>query len=88
MAENSAEKLEKILRQLNSGEDPAKVKAEDLKASLPLGHVVHTLMRDHIFKENNILYPTAVEIIDDESVWEQMHHDADKIGYCCFTPRE
>ena len=43
-------------------------------------------LRDHIYKENNILYPAAIETLDDESVWEQMHAEADEIGYCCFTP--
>lgn len=47
--------------------------------------VVPTL-RDHIFKENNILYPTAVRLIEDDSLWEKMKHDADEVGYCCFTP--
>lgn len=45
-------------------------------------------LRDHIFKEDSILYPTAVDLIKDESVWEQMHDQADRIGYCCFTPDE
>ena len=45
-------------------------------------------LRDHIFKENNILYPTAVEMIQDDSVWEELHKEADEIGYCCFTPEE
>jgi hypothetical protein len=41
---------------------------------------------DHIFKENNILYPAALEVIEDEEVWERMRDDCDEIGYCCFTP--
>jgi len=47
--------------------------------------IVPTL-RDHIYKENNILYPTAVRLIDDDELWEKMRHDADEVGYCCFTP--
>jgi len=43
-------------------------------------------LRDHIFKENSILYPTALQVIADETVWERMRQAADKIGYCCFTP--
>lgn len=43
-------------------------------------------LRDHIFKENNILYPTALEVIPEETMWEQMKTQCDKIGYCCFTP--
>ncbi|MDI6600892.1 MAG: DUF438 domain-containing protein [Thermoanaerobacteraceae bacterium] len=43
-------------------------------------------LRDHIFKENHILYPTAFEVINDPEVWEKMLDEADQIGYCCFTP--
>ena len=49
-------------------------------------HVVLT-MRDHIFKENNILYPTAKEVIA-EDVWEDVKRKADEIGYCSFSPEE
>lgn len=47
---------------------------------------VVSVLRDHIFKENNILYPTALSLIEDEHVWEQMKEGCDEIGYCCFTP--
>lgn len=43
-------------------------------------------LRDHIFKENNILYPTAVEVVTDPNVWENVRAQCDEIGYCCFTP--
>ena len=45
-------------------------------------------LRDHIYKENYILYPTAVQMIDDDEVWDELHREADAIGYCCFTPKE
>ena len=47
--------------------------------------IVATL-RDHIFKENNILYPMALQTIQDKNDWEKMKKECDKIGYCCFTP--
>lgn len=47
-------------------------------------YVVVTL-RDHIFKENNILYPTAKDLIDDE-IWQEIKEKSDAIGYCSFTP--
>lgn len=40
-------------------------------------------LRDHIFKENNILYPSALEELKD---WDDIVKEADEIGYCCFTP--
>lgn len=42
-------------------------------------------MRDHIFKENNILYPTALKSIP-ETEWDEVKKQAEDIGYCCFTP--
>jgi len=45
------------------------------------------VLREHIFKENNILYPTALDVIDDEKTWDRMKSECDKIGYCCFTPK-
>lgn len=47
-------------------------------------YIVLTL-RDHIFKENNILYPTAKEVIAEDK-WEEIKRKSDKIGYCSFTP--
>jgi len=41
-------------------------------------------LRDHIFKENNILYPTAYDMLD-ENLWEKIKEECDRIGYCCFV---
>jgi len=43
-------------------------------------------MRDHIFKENYILYPTAIESIQGKEIWSDMKRRCDDIGYCGFTP--
>lgn len=43
-------------------------------------------LRDHIYKENYILYPTALDAIQDKALWEDMKNRCDKIGYCGFTP--
>lgn len=45
-------------------------------------------MRDHIFKENYILYPTAYREIKDNQLWKKMKQECDEIGYCPFTPKE
>ena len=39
-------------------------------------------MREHIFKENNIFFPVALEIIDDAGVWERIRGLCDQMGYC------
>jgi len=43
-------------------------------------------LRDHIYKENHILYPTAIERIAEDEVWQDMKERCDKVGYCSFTP--
>lgn len=43
-------------------------------------------LRDHIFKENHILYPSAIETINGKEVWKTMKERCDEIGYCGFTP--
>ena len=40
---------------------------------------------NHIYKEDNILYPMALKVIP-ENKWAKIKADCDKIGYCCFTP--
>ena len=45
-------------------------------------------LKDHIFKENYILYPTALEAIESADKWKEMRVKCDEIGYCPFTPQE
>ncbi len=40
----------------------------------------------HIYKEDNILYPMALQVIKKER-WLKIKEGCDKIGYCCFTPK-
>ncbi len=44
-------------------------------------------LRDHIYKENYILYPTAIDALQDNGLWEEMKHRSDEIGYCPWTPK-
>lgn len=46
--------------------------------------LVIAVLRDHIFKENNILYPTALEAIKAPASWQAMKLKCDRIGYCQF----
>ena len=62
---------------------------EDFKDNLQsLSKEICFELKDHIFKENYILYPTALEAIKDEKLWESMREKCDDIGYCPFTPKE
>jgi DUF438 domain-containing protein len=39
----------------------------------------------HFYKENNILFPTAMKVITNQE-WPEIRRQFDDIGYCCFTP--
>jgi DUF438 domain-containing protein len=39
-------------------------------------------MKDHLFQEENILYPIALELVKDKKVWHKMKQICDDIGYC------
>jgi len=46
---------------------------------------MQNLLSSHFYKENNILFPTALRVISNEE-WRQIREEFDHIGYCCFTP--
>lgn len=48
------------------------------------GYIAGTLT-DHIFKEDNILYPTALEILRPQE-WDEVLEEFERVGYCSFTP--
>ncbi len=43
-------------------------------------------LREHIYKENAVLYPAALRLITGDADWEVIKEKCDAIGYCCFTP--
>ncbi len=45
------------------------------------------IVPSHFFKENNVLFPTAVKMVT-EKEWEEARREFDDIGYCCFTPQQ
>jgi len=40
----------------------------------------------HFYKENNILFPTALKVILGDE-WKDIREQFDEIGYCSFTPK-
>lgn len=75
----------KFLKQI--AEDASKLDFKEVKEKVDdtAKYIVFNL-RDHIFKENYILYPTAIEAIKDNEIWNDMKRRCDEIGYCGFTP--
>jgi len=44
-----------------------------------------SILSSHIFKENNILFPTALRVVSEQE-WRDARKEFDEIGYCRFTP--
>ncbi|MBI2252666.1 MAG: DUF438 domain-containing protein [Armatimonadetes bacterium] len=55
------------------------------KNVIELGEYLAKELASHIFKEDNILYQIALQVLSKEE-WEEVKKTCDKIGYCCFTP--
>jgi DUF438 domain-containing protein len=58
----------------------------------PLKKRINTLVKflilklsDHMAEENNVIYPMAFEIIEDEAAWDDMKRACDRIGYGNFS---
>jgi len=44
-------------------------------------------LRIHIFVEANIVFPLALEVINDSRIWQKMKETCDQIGYCGYDAR-
>ncbi len=42
------------------------------------------LAREHIYKEENLIYPNALKVIQDPRKWNDMKTACDDIGISCF----
>jgi len=47
---------------------------------------LNSILSSHIFKENNILFPTAQRVVTEQE-WRDAKREFDEIGYCRFTPK-
>ncbi len=78
--------LEKSLVQLM--EAPQTMKFSDFSAQLErLAAQQSNLLQNHFFKENNILFPHALDLLTDLE-WAEAKREFSRIGYCPFTPEE
>jgi DUF438 domain-containing protein len=41
-------------------------------------------VREHIYKEEHILYPESLKVMPAQRVWDDMKNACDEIGLCCF----
>ena len=80
-------KKKKELKKLS--ESVSDLDFEEYKKELKrLSNAICFELKDHIYKENYILYPTALETIESEAKWDDMKKECDKMGYCSFTPED
>jgi hypothetical protein len=69
-------------------EDYDKMDFEDFKAQLcEVATTLYEILSSHFFKENNILFPTAMQVVTEQE-WVDARKEFDEIGYCCFTPEQ
>ena len=67
-------------------QDYDKMDFGDFKAQLcEVATTLHEILLSHFFKESNILFPTAMQVVTKEE-WANVRKEFDEIGYCCFTP--
>jgi hypothetical protein len=64
----------------------ATVNFQEFKKQLgETAEALNSILPNHFFKENNILFPTALKVVASEE-WMNIRKEFDEIGYCCFTP--
>ncbi|NEZ75127.1 DUF438 domain-containing protein [Clostridium botulinum] len=74
----------KELKRLSENAD--KIKFDEFKNKVDgVSKYIIFNLRDHIFKENYILYPSSLEAIKGKDIWDDMKKRCDEIGYCSFT---
>ena len=60
-----------------------KNKMDEFKARLnSITKYLCPTIEEHLFQEENVLYPIALEVINDEELWEKTKAICDEIGYC------
>lgn len=78
-------KRKKALKELT--ETAGKLNQADFAEQLTeLESFIVPTLRSHIFKEDNILYPTALQAFSGNE-WPIVKREFDEIGYCPFTPQ-
>jgi len=65
-----------------------KMNFQEFKGQLcEVANGLYEILSSHLFKENNILFPTALQVVTEQE-WKDALKEFDEIGYCCFTPEQ
>jgi PAS domain S-box-containing protein len=84
MEHNQIRDIKKRLRSLV--ENWNAISFYDFKTQLgEVAKPLSSILPSHFFKENNILFPAALQVVTSEE-WEEARKEFDEIGYRCFTP--
>ena len=74
---------EKLMKLVVLTENEVITDLRQFKSSLnELATAIITMGREHILREDNILYPIAVRLIEDPKVWERIKALSEEVGYC------
>jgi PAS domain S-box-containing protein len=77
---------EKKKQLLKLSQPPDKLGFEDfVKELTEVGRYLAEALPSHVYKENHILYPAALQTISADE-WRRIRTQCDELGYCCFTP--
>ena len=69
-------------------EDYSAVEFQDFKGQLAeIAGSLRNLFSNHFFKENNILFPAALQVITDYE-WKEIRMEFDEIGYCLYLTKD
>jgi DUF438 domain-containing protein len=69
-------------------ENYGKMNFQEFKGQLcEVANGLYEILSSHLFKENNILFPTALQVVTEQE-WKDALKEFDEIGYCCFTPEQ
>lgn len=84
MEHNQIREKKKQLRELM--ENYNSIDFQEFKEGLvQASEALSSILPNHFFKENNILFPTALRVVTEDE-WREVRKEFDEIGYCCFTP--
>ncbi len=82
---NELRKRKKALKDLVEGASSLD-EADFSRQVIGLADFIVPTLRNHIFKEDDVLYPMALQTIPNDE-WSRIRSEFDKIGYCSFTPK-
>ena len=83
-AEFKAKKKDLNEISMNTGNKDFK---EFLRLVTPIIEFLTKNLEEHIYKEDNILYPMSLQTLD-KAEWKDVRKKFDIIGYCCFAPAD